>query len=110
MSDVERYFNIPFVRRGTFAQVLTDYQTLQTEMSRSFNVFMTARNGVFTESIRLRRVDGHWSIAKIVTASYYTKISGVVLQESDKNFPTTELDSDKDWSRLKKLKRLSIPK
>jgi hypothetical protein len=109
MGAIERYFNIPFVRRGGMSQVITDYQTLPNEASRSFNVFMTARNGSFTESIRLRRVAGGWSSAKIVTASYYTKVTGVVLEESDKNFPAGTLDSDKDWLGLKNVKRLSIP-
>jgi hypothetical protein len=78
------------------------------EDSRAFNVFIVARNGRFTESVRLRRVNGVWNTAKIVDVSYYSGLQGVALEESDKDFPIETLTLDKDWIARKRLKRLTI--
>lgn len=108
LSQIERYFSVPFVRRGSFLKPLTDYQVRSDEQSRAFNIFMVARNGVFTESIRLRRINGSWSTAKIVDASYYNGIAGIVLEEMDNNFPIDTLSSNSDWNNRKKLRRLTV--
>jgi hypothetical protein len=108
LSQIERYFSLPFVRRGSFLKPLADYPVRPDEESRAFNVFMVARNGVFSESVRLRRVNGSWSEAKIVDASYYSGALGVVLEETDKNFPKDTLALDNDWNGRRKLKRLTI--
>jgi hypothetical protein len=52
-------YSVPFVRRGTFSTPLFTARVGPTVKSRSYGVFIVARNGVFTESLRLRRVEGH---------------------------------------------------
>jgi len=108
LSEIERNFSLPFVRRGSFIKPLSDYAVAPSEDSRAFNVFIVARNGRFTESVRLRRVNGAWNTAKIVDVSYYSGLQGVALEEADKDFPIETLTSDKDWIARKDLKRLTI--
>jgi len=78
------------------------------EQSRAFKVFIVARNGAITELVRLRRVNGSWNVARMVDASYYSGISGVVLEEIDKDFPIDALASDNDWNNMKTSERLTI--
>jgi len=43
-----------------------------------------------------------------VTASYYDKRTGIVLERIDRDFPQDILQMDKDWMASAKSKRLKI--
>jgi hypothetical protein len=101
-------FSFPFVRVGSYATQLFETMPAVSAQSKSYSVFVTARNGRFTERLRLRRVNGSWLSAKRVDASYYSKKIGLVLEEMDKGFPVEILDSDSDWKAVDKLKRITI--
>lgn len=59
---------------------------VENEPTQSYNVFFTARNGSFTQLIRLKKVDGSW-----VSATKVTNRDNQVLHEKiDSNFPTDE--------------------
>lgn len=51
--------------------------------ARDFNVFFSARNGFFTQLIRLRQVGTRWSRATVVTAND----GRTVLEEIDHDYP-----------------------
>jgi hypothetical protein len=108
LNEITRDFTFSFVRRGSFVRILTDYQVGPDEQSRAFNVTVVARNGRFSELVRLHRINGVWTTAKLVDASYYGGVTGVVLEEIDKGFPIDTLASDNDWTNIHKLKRLTI--
>ncbi len=62
---------------------------------KNYNVFISGRNGFFTELIRLRRIDGKWKMATKVMRTEGDKQSK--LSESiDEKFPRTE-DGNVKW-------------
>ena len=100
---------IDFLTRVSLWHPLATYPIDATADSRSFNIEMFARNGAFTELLRIRKLkEGGFATAKIISASYFTNKRGVVLEKIDKSFPAEALKNDKDWSNLKKLKKITI--
>lgn len=61
--------------------VLQTFQ-LGDVMQRDFNIFFSARNGMFEELLRLRKIDGHWRRALRVRRNEKT-----VFEKIDKEFP-----------------------
>jgi hypothetical protein len=96
--------------------ILPDIQLDVASQKRGYNVFITARNGIFTEFIRIRRVDAtpstqsRWKTAIRVTALYYDapRTEYVVLDQSDRGFPLESLGDDKDWNRAGHLPKLDV--
>jgi len=83
LARAQRNFSIPFLRVGTYFTQLFQFTPDASTQSKKYNVTMVARNGRFTERIRLRLVKGTWLSAKRVDASYYSKRFGLVLEEID---------------------------
>lgn len=95
-------------RYSGFSKPLYRFKPEPNQVSKRYNVFINARNGTFTELVRLRRIDGQWSTAIRVSASYYDKRSGLVLEDIDRTFPMETLGSDTDWKEFNKLKRIPV--
>lgn len=53
---------------------------------QAFNIFMTARNGGFTQLVRLKNVNGKWLSATKVTRNH----NKIVLEKIDDDFPNKE--------------------
>lgn len=100
---------VSFLQRGT-AKTLGTYPRLPADLkSKRFNVFISARNGVMEELIRLQRTPaGAWTVAMLVSASYYDRKPGIVLNLIDKQFPKESLKEDADWNNAIKLPVLNV--
>ncbi|HUC98372.1 MAG TPA: hypothetical protein VMR88_07820 [Candidatus Polarisedimenticolaceae bacterium] len=73
-----------------------------------YNISIFARNGSFTELLRLRRLkEGGWTSALLVHASYDTK-KGIVFERIQRQFPVELLEKDQDWKALKKSKVIKV--
>jgi|LQYC01.1.fsa_nt_gi hypothetical protein len=59
--------------------------------NRDFNIFFSANNGLFTELLRLRKVDGKW-----LSAIKVQKEGKVIFEKIDSNFPRTN-KGEIDW-------------
>jgi hypothetical protein len=72
---------------------------------QELNFFFSGRNGFWTEVMRLRKVDGGWTRATIVSGSLDERFpKGTVMRrEVDKKFPIQELTKDGDWKNVDKL-------
>jgi hypothetical protein len=69
-----------------------------------YNISIFARNGSFTELLRLKRLkEGGWTSALLVHAAYETK-KGIVFERVQREFPLELLEKDQDWKSLKKSK------
>ena len=108
LPKAQSRYSFPFVRAGSFATPLFQLTTPPSSQSKNYDVFIIARNGLFTERLRLRRVKNEWLSAKRVDASYYNKRHGLVLEEIDKGFPMEALDADSEWKAVDKLRRIKI--
>jgi hypothetical protein len=80
---------------------------------KRFNVFIYAKNGSFTEILRLKRVtlsDGrpYWSEAFAVLARFYDGREGMVIKHIDPSFPKDTLKEDEDWKKLPELPTLVV--
>jgi hypothetical protein len=106
--EAETRFSFQFVRAGTFMTKLFQFRPGDSVQSKDYSVFIFARNGDFTERLRLRRVNGHWLSAERVDASYYSGKGGLVLEHIDRGFPVDVLDADSDWKAADKLKRITV--
>lgn len=58
---------------------------LGSSSNRDFNIFFAARNGLFTQLLRLRKIDGKWT-----TATKVDKDGKTVFEKIDNDFPKTE--------------------
>jgi hypothetical protein len=64
---------------------------------QSYNIFIMARNGSFTQLLRFRRVNGEWiSATKVMRRN--GKDSVVLLEEIDKSFPR-DATGQVDWGK-----------
>ena len=109
LTKTDKVYSLPEPTRCTgFIKPLYSFTPPPEQVARRFNVFILARNGAVTELIRLRRVKNLWTAAVRVTASFYDKRSGIVLEEIDRDFPKETLQDDPDWKATDKLKRLKI--
>ncbi len=108
IASVQRVINLPYVRHGTYITTLFEFPVPAGVSSRSFKVFIDARNGRFTQIVRLRRVNAGWASATRVAASYFDKRKGLVREEISSMFPKDELLADKDWLEFSKLAKLNI--
>ncbi len=100
---------IDFLTRATLWHPLATYPMAATSDYRRFNVQIIARNGGFTELLRIHRLkDGGLKIAQLVSASYFSTRQGIVLEQINSGFPVNVLKEDRDWVALKKLKPLSV--
>ena len=65
---------------------------IESEPKQSYNIFFTARNGSFTQLLRLKKVNGAW-----VTATKVTNKNNEILHEQiDENYPK-EADGSVTW-------------
>jgi hypothetical protein len=74
-------------------------------IKQDLNVFFSGINGMWTQLLRFRKVDGRWSAASIVYGALDVKRfpRGAILSRSvPKDFPAEELHS-KDWEGVEKL-------
>jgi len=98
---------IDFLSRGLW-QPLGVYLLDPKEEYVRYNISIFARNGSFTELLRLKRLkDGSWTSALLVHASYETK-KGIVFERIHRQFPVESLDRDEDWKALKKSKLIKV--
>ena len=103
------FSTIDVLTRAPLWHPLATYPFPAEAESRSFNIFLYARNGAFTESVRVRRLKPvGFTMATIVVGSYFTNERGIVFEKVDKNFPREILETDKDWQNILKLKRIKI--
>jgi hypothetical protein len=67
-----------------------------------FNIFINARNGAFTEFLRLYRFPHNhgWASAVAVTVAYYDGESGVAMRDVSVGFPIEKLEADSDWKTI----------
>ncbi|MEW5992867.1 MAG: hypothetical protein AB1744_00530, partial [Candidatus Zixiibacteriota bacterium] len=59
---------------------------LGTSARRDFNIFFSARNGLFTQLLRMRKVDGKWFYATKVQ-----KQDKVIFEKIDDKFPRNDI-------------------
>jgi hypothetical protein len=98
---------IDFMSRGLW-QPLGVYPVNPKEEYVRYNISIFARNGSFTELLRLKRLkEGGWTSALLVHASYDTK-KGIVLERVQRQFPVDLLEEDQDWKALKKSKVIKV--
>ena len=98
---------IDFLSRDLW-QPLGVYPVDPKEEYARYNISIFARNGSFTELLRLRRLkEGGWTSALLVHASYETK-KGVVFERIQRQFPLDLLEKDQDWKALKKSKVIKV--
>lgn len=98
---------IDFLSQGLW-QPLGVYPLDPKEEYVRYNISIFARNGSFTELLRLRRLkEGGWTSALLVHASYDTK-KGIVFQRIHREFPVELLEKDQDWKVLKKSKVIKV--
>ena len=74
---------------------------------KRYNSTIFARNGVFSELSRLKRVGDTWKSAFVVSVSYYNGKKGIACEKIDKEFPHELVENDKDWTSVTKLSKLS---
>jgi len=87
--------NIPIGNMAPSAASLLNKIDLGSSNEKKYNVFISARNGFFSELIRLRRVDGRWRIAIRVVKDNNNKES-VLFEQVDEKFPRLE-NGAVDW-------------
>jgi hypothetical protein len=98
---------IDFLSRDLW-QPLGVYPVDPKEEYVRYNISIFARNGSFTELLRLRRLkEGGWTSALLVHASYDTK-KGIVFERIQRQFPVELLEKDQDWKALKKSKVIKV--
>jgi hypothetical protein len=98
---------IDFLSRGVW-QPLGVYPVAPKEEYVRYNISIFARNGSFTELLRLRRLkEGGWTSALLVHASYDTR-KGIVFERIHRQFPVELLEEDQDWKALKKSKIIKV--
>jgi hypothetical protein len=79
------------------ARPLFDWQLPETD-EQDYNVFLNARNGFFTQLVRLRRVDGSWRVATRVRKQFANgDESPTLFLDVDAGFPLNER-GEVDWS------------
>ena len=79
------------------SRVLAAVLTLDTEFKR-FNIFYSARNGFFTQELRMRRTpDGVWRTATRVTRNLADGSSRPVFTDVRPDYPTSP-DGRVDWN------------
>jgi hypothetical protein len=98
---------IDFLSRGLW-QPLGVYPVDIKEEYVRYNISIFARNGSFTELLRLRRLkEGGWTSALLVHAAYDTR-KGIVFERIQRQFPVELLEKDQDWKALKKSKVIKV--
>lgn len=88
-----------------------EFEVPSGEVDKRYNVFVTARNGVFTELIRVHRLSPQtWAEARIMSATYPGQKPVRVMDEVDPQFPSEILDQDRDvqWFRKQPLVRIEL--
>jgi hypothetical protein len=68
-----------------------------TEEAPDFNLFFSARNGFWEESLRLRRVNGNLSQAILVERQDQSGSLVRLFEDIDRDFPRGALASDEHW-------------
>lgn len=73
--------------------------------TQALNIFFSGRNGFWTQLMRLRKINGNWERATIVSGSLDERFpNGAILErEISKGFPVRELKNDSDWKGVEKL-------
>ena len=98
---------IDFLSRGLW-QPLGVYPLDPKDEYVRYNISIFARNGSFTEVLRLRRLkQGGWTSALLVHASYDSK-KGIVFERIHREFPVELLEKDQDWRTLKRSKVIKV--
>lgn len=67
---------------------------IENEPEQSYNIFFTARNGSFTQIIRLKKINGVWVSATKVT----NRENKVMHEKIDDNYPK-DADGNVSWER-----------
>jgi hypothetical protein len=107
LTGTRTFGTIDFLSRELW-QPLGVYPIDAKEEYVRYNISIFARNGSFTELLRLRRLkEGGWTSALLVHASYDTK-KGIVFQRIHREFPVELLEKDQDWKTLKKSKVIKV--
>lgn len=75
--------NIPSKTAKSAGNISADF----SKNEKDFNVFFSARNGFFTQTIRMRKVNGVWKTKTQVTKQFSNEI---LFQKTDEGFPKTE--------------------
>ena len=98
---------MPLLYRGRAVIVGTLPVPADSDYKR-FNISLFARNGIFEELYRLKRVNGSWTSAMAVQVAYYNVKGGIACKRVDKQFPVELLEQDKDWSAYMKLPKFQV--
>lgn len=107
LASTRSFAAIDFLSRGLW-QPLTVYPIDPKEDYVRYNISIFARNGSFTELLRLKRLkEGGWTSALLVHASYDTK-KGIVFERIHRQFPKEVLNTDQDWNNLKKGRTIKV--
>lgn len=108
LASTRSFAAIDFLSRGLW-QPLTVYPIDPKEDYVRYNISIFARNGSFTELLRLKRLkEGGWASAILVDASYNDKKKGIVLEKIHSQFPIELLKTDQDWNSLKKGRTIKV--
>lgn len=73
---------------------------------QELNIVFSARNGWWTELLRLRKIHGQWVQAMLVTGGVDTRRypkSAILEKSVSKDFPLPKLAEDSDWRSYEKL-------
>jgi len=111
LAETEIHFEFQTPRRftGLYTQLNRSVSVNPDTPSKQYNVFLQASNGMFTQLLRLRKVDAAWMSATRVSGFYYGGDSwALVHEEIDKGFPVDVLATDTGWKDMDKLKRITI--
>jgi hypothetical protein len=89
INQSETHINIGNMIKGT-ASMIRQFPLGNTS-KRDFNIFFSARNGLYTQLLRLRKVNDEW-----VSATKVEKNGEVIFEKIDDNFPRSK-KGEIDW-------------
>ena len=98
---------MPILYRGTARGIGALSVPPDTDYKR-YNISLHARNGLFNELYRIKRVNGEWSNALIVQVAYYNMRGRIACEIVNKTFPVELLKKDTDWIAYEKLPKFRI--
>jgi len=101
LNQYTGYFSEPHRYIGRiFSLYNIDDPAQQNQQTKHYSVFITALNGMFTETLLVhKQPNGSWLNAVQVTVSFYSQRRGLALEHIDQNFPAAILMANVDWKR-----------
>lgn len=102
----DKRFSFQFMKQA-FSPLFEDRWLPEDDNTKEYSIFISARNGWFTELLALRREGPHTDGAALVTATYFDGRTGLVL-DATKGFPLERIKNTEAWDQMKKLPKIIV--